>query len=95
MASSGAANPTNAELQALVQQAGVTVSVLATPDQVVCDDEWTPERERLAQEHLRRDTSSIPDFWQRKYETEAAKNWDKFYKRNSTNFYKDRCVRVS
>lgn len=27
-----------------------------------------------------------------KYEKEAAKNWDKFYKRNSTNFYKDRCV---
>ncbi|KAF1775987.1 S-adenosyl-L-methionine-dependent methyltransferase [Phytophthora cactorum] len=26
----------------------------------------------------------------RKYEKEAAKSWDKFYKRNSTNFYKDR-----
>jgi len=25
-----------------------------------------------------------------KYEKEAAKSWDKFYKRNSTNFYKDR-----
>lgn len=27
-----------------------------------------------------------------KYDREAAKNWDKFYKRNSTNFYKDRYV---
>lgn len=24
-----------------------------------------------------------------KYEEDAAKSWDKFYKRNSTNFYKD------
>lgn len=92
MSSSGAKNPTNAELQALVEKAGVSVSVLATPEQVVCDDEWTPERERLAQEHLRRDTSTIPEFWQHKYEAEAARNWDKFYKRNSTNFYKDRYV---
>ena len=25
-----------------------------------------------------------------KYEKEAAKSWEKFYQRNSTNFYKDR-----
>ena len=25
-----------------------------------------------------------------KYEHEAAKSWDKFYQRNSSNFYKDR-----
>lgn len=25
-----------------------------------------------------------------KYEKEAAKSWDKFYKRNSSHFYKDR-----
>lgn len=86
----GKKNPTNLELEKLVEKAGVTVSVLATPDQVVCDDEWTEEREQLAQELLRKDTSSIPEFWQRKYEHEAAKNWDKFYKRNTTNFYKDR-----
>ncbi|GAB9469792.1 hypothetical protein Gpo141_00007059 [Globisporangium polare] len=86
----GKTNPTNLELEELVEKAGVTVSVLATPDQVVCDDEWTEEREHLAQELLQKDTSSIPEFWQRKYEHEAAKNWDKFYKRNTTNFYKDR-----
>ncbi|KAJ2786086.1 hypothetical protein H4R18_000118 [Coemansia javaensis] len=43
-----------------------------------------------AQEVLARDTSTVPEFWQNKYRDEAAKNWDKFYNRNATNFYKDR-----
>lgn len=34
--------------------------------------------------------SGVPQFWAKKYAEEADKNWDKFYKRNSTNFYKDR-----
>lgn len=37
--------------------------------------------------------SAIPclkPFWQNKYKTSAGKNWNNFYKRNSTNFYKDR-----
>ncbi|KAF8950115.1 Methyltransferase-like protein 6 [Podila verticillata] len=33
---------------------------------------------------------SIKPFWVKKYKNEAAKNWDKFYKRNETRFYKDR-----
>lgn len=32
----------------------------------------------------------VPRFWADKYAKEAAKNWDKFYKRNKTNFYRDR-----
>ncbi|KAJ2850373.1 hypothetical protein IWW36_001925 [Coemansia brasiliensis] len=43
-----------------------------------------------AQETLAKDTSTVPEFWQNKYRTEAAKNWDKFYNRNATNFFKDR-----
>ncbi|CAH0479133.1 unnamed protein product [Peronospora belbahrii] len=81
---------TNKTLEALVEKAGIKKYVLEDPNQVVCDDIWTKERERLAQEHLNRDTSTISTFWQEKYEQEAAKSWDKFYKRNSTNFYKDR-----
>lgn len=92
---SGNKNPTNLELEKLVEKAGVKVSVLETPDQIVCDDEWTEERELLAQQHLSKDNSTIPEFWQTKYEREAAKNWDKFYKRNTTNFYKDRYTRTS
>ncbi|KAG0349201.1 Methyltransferase-like protein 6 [Podila humilis] len=33
---------------------------------------------------------AIKPFWVNKYKNEAAKNWDKFYKRNATRFYKDR-----
>ena len=32
----------------------------------------------------------VSDFKQNKLEKEAQKNWDLFYKRNSTNFFKDR-----
>lgn len=32
----------------------------------------------------------MSDFKQQKLEKEAQKNWDLFYKRNSTNFFKDR-----
>ncbi|PVU98188.1 hypothetical protein BB561_000045 [Smittium simulii] len=39
---------------------------------------------------LEADKSELPDFWKNKYSTELAKNWDKFYKRNTTNFFKDR-----
>lgn len=32
----------------------------------------------------------VPKFWANKYAKEASKNWNAFYKRNQTNFYKDR-----
>ncbi|XP_042140501.1 tRNA N(3)-cytidine methyltransferase METTL6 isoform X5 [Peromyscus maniculatus bairdii] len=41
-------------------------------------------------EKLQRDQALVPDFKQQKLEKEAQKNWDLFYKRNSTNFFKDR-----
>ncbi|XP_036054670.1 tRNA N(3)-methylcytidine methyltransferase METTL6 isoform X3 [Onychomys torridus] len=42
------------------------------------------------EEKLRRDQALVPDFKQQKLEKEAQRNWDLFYKRNSTNFFKDR-----
>lgn len=39
------------------------------------------------------DDDSIPclkPFWQNKYKATATKNWDLFYKRNTTKFFKDR-----
>ncbi|KAJ1961515.1 hypothetical protein IWQ62_003841 [Dispira parvispora] len=50
------------------------------------DEEYITE----AQAKLAQDTTSVPEFWVNKYRNEAAKNWDKFYKRNTTNFFKDR-----
>ncbi|XP_016079876.1 PREDICTED: methyltransferase-like protein 6 isoform X2 [Miniopterus natalensis] len=42
------------------------------------------------EEKLKRDQALVSDFKQQKLEREAQKNWDLFYKRNSTNFFKDR-----
>jgi len=35
-------------------------------------------------------STEIGSYWIEKYEKDARKNWDLFYKRNSTHFYKDR-----
>lgn len=43
------------------------------------------EQRRLADER-----TLVSDFKQLKLEREAQKNWDLFYKRNSTRFFKDR-----
>lgn len=39
---------------------------------------------------LQRDNTVLSDFKQKKLELEAQKNWDLFYKRNTTKFFKDR-----
>ena len=36
------------------------------------------------------DTELVSEYKQQKLEKEAKKSWDLFYKRNKTNFYKDR-----
>ncbi len=45
---------------------------------------------KTEEEHLKRDSQTITDFKRNKLEQEAKKNWDLFYKRNATNFFKDR-----
>lgn len=39
---------------------------------------------------LQKDKIIVSDFKQSKLEKEAEKNWDLFYKRNTTKFFKDR-----
>lgn len=41
-------------------------------------------------EKLHRDSVVISDFKRAKMEQEAKKNWDLFYKRNTTHFFRDR-----
>ncbi|KAL1916563.1 uncharacterized protein VTP21DRAFT_5754 [Calcarisporiella thermophila] len=53
-------------------------------------EEIDPEQLRVAADIIEQDTSQVPEFWVKKYKNEAAKNWDLFYKRNTTNFFKDR-----
>lgn len=43
------------------------------------------EKEKLAS-----DTQLVSEFKRQKFEKEAQKNWDLFYKRNTTKFFKDR-----
>ncbi|KAF9285081.1 Methyltransferase-like protein 6 [Mortierella alpina] len=49
----------------------------------------SPEKLDYARQIIEKD-KAIKPFWVNKYKNEAAKNWDKFYKRNETRFYKDR-----
>ncbi|KAH7050414.1 S-adenosyl-L-methionine-dependent methyltransferase [Linnemannia elongata] len=49
----------------------------------------SPEKLEYAQGVISKD-KVIKPFWVNKYKNEAAKNWDRFYKRNETRFYKDR-----
>lgn len=44
------------------------------------------ERQKLSKQ----DETIVSDFKQMKLESEAKKNWDLFYKRNATNFFRDR-----
>ena len=53
---------------------------------------WCPARELSVEEQgrLARDTDVVSTFKRDKLEREAQRNWDLFYKRNSTKFFKDR-----
>ncbi|KAI1320805.1 Methyltransferase-like protein 6 [Mortierella claussenii] len=48
-----------------------------------------PEKLEYARQVIEKD-KAIKPFWVNKYKNEAAKNWERFYKRNETRFYKDR-----
>jgi len=51
-----------------------------------CSRILTPEEVK----RLQKDTQLVSDFKRNKLEAEAKRNWDLFYKRNQTNFFKDR-----
>ncbi|KAI4890695.1 hypothetical protein NFI96_033757, partial [Prochilodus magdalenae] len=55
-----------------------------------CTDSSERSLSEEEMEKLRNDRVLVSDFKQQKFELEAQKNWDLFYKRNSTNFFKDR-----
>ncbi|XP_056376664.1 tRNA N(3)-methylcytidine methyltransferase METTL6 [Hyla sarda] len=52
-------------------------------------DKTEPPNTTVAQS-VQNDAVLVSEFKQLKLEKEAQKNWDLFYKRNSTNFFKDR-----
>ncbi|KAI8370458.1 S-adenosyl-L-methionine-dependent methyltransferase [Radiomyces spectabilis] len=54
------------------------------------DNDRLNDRYNRAKELLENDKKVVPPFWVSKYKKEAARNWDLFYKRNTTKFFKDR-----
>ena len=53
----------------------------------------TTEERRLTEDETKKlddDVVLVSEFKRAKLEREARKNWDLFYKRNGTNFFKDR-----
>jgi hypothetical protein len=54
--------------------------------------EMDPERleshAQRAKEIIQNDKKIVPPFWINKYKKEASRNWDIFYKRNTTKFFK-------
>jgi len=64
--------------------------ILESPELVWCEDTWSEEREREARNIIQKKHRAANTFWKEKFEKEAKKNWDLFYKSHATNFYKDR-----
>ncbi|KAF7722509.1 Methyltransferase-like protein 6 [Apophysomyces ossiformis] len=54
------------------------------------DAERLEQHVNRAKELIANDQKEVPPFWVNKYKKEASKNWDLFYKRNTTKFFKDR-----
>lgn len=66
-------------------------NILDFPDMVWTEDSpWEESRIQSAEEKIKMQGDSIPDYWRQKYELKASTYWHEFYKRNKTNFYKDR-----
>lgn len=63
--------------------AGLGFEVSSTP---CTESERYMNIELLAEKHK----TPVSRFWVDKYANEARRNWDLFYKRNETNFFKDR-----
>ncbi|KAI8367332.1 putative methyltransferase [Blakeslea trispora] len=57
---------------------------------IIIEDERLEKMIERAQHVISEDKKEVPAFWKAKYKKEAAKNWDLFYKRNTTKFFKDR-----
>lgn len=52
--------------------------------------EFNDDRKKEAEDAINADTETLPEQIYVKYETEAAKCWDKFYRWHKNNFFKDR-----
>ncbi|KAI8080144.1 methyltransferase-like protein 6-like protein [Gilbertella persicaria] len=59
-------------------------------NRIVIETERLDKLVERAQQAIAQDDKEVPVFWKNKYKKDAARNWDLFYKRNTTKFFKDR-----
>lgn len=52
------------------------------------DSERLESHAQRAKNIIENDQKIVPQFWINKYKKEASRNWDIFYKRNTTKFFK-------
>lgn len=52
--------------------------------------EFNEEIKEQAEKQIQEDDSKLSEQLYEKYDKEAAKIWDKFYKQHKNNFFKDR-----
>jgi methyltransferase-like protein 6 len=52
--------------------------------------EMSEEMTEKAKKIINEDVNTVKPFWVEKYEKDAKKNWDVFYRHNKNNFFKDR-----
>jgi len=60
------------------------------PDHKVSEDPCDEEDKEHLDSILKSQPESVSEFWKQKYEEDAGKYWDLFYKRNDDKFFKDR-----
>jgi methyltransferase-like protein 6 len=65
-------------------------TILDDPDMLWCEDVWTDEREEDAKQKLSVQGEVLWRTMVDRYEREARKSWDMFYKRHGNKFFKDR-----
>jgi len=65
-------------------------TILDDPDMLWCEDVWSDEKEAIAKEKLANQGDVIWSTMVDRYEREARKSWDMFYRRHGNNFFKDR-----
>ena len=59
-------------------------------DEYIHDFEWTPEMEENAKKIIDENPETLDEIYLKEHLDVQNKNWEKFYKFNKTNFFKDR-----
>lgn len=65
-------------------------NILEHPDLLWTEDLWDEFRVQDAKRRIENQGAPVALFWRKKYEDRANSYWNNFYKRNKSNFYKDR-----